>query len=93
VNPKVFQAFAEAISGYEIEITDENVEDLVHLSNELGFASLAMRCSKLQGQNRIGEQQQKIRDLKQRYKEQKSHLLAAQQQAAGFQKQILELDT
>jgi septal ring factor EnvC (AmiA/AmiB activator) len=92
VNPDVFQPFAEAISGHEIEIKDDNVEDLVRLSNELGFASLAMRCSKFQGQNRIGEQQQKIRDLKRRCKEQKSHLLAAQQQAAGFQKQVLELE-
>jgi hypothetical protein len=57
VNPEVFRPFVEAVAGLEPEITAENVEDLVRLSNELGFASLAMRCSKFQGENRIGEQQ------------------------------------
>jgi predicted nucleic acid-binding Zn-ribbon protein len=91
VDPDVFEPFVQAIAGLEPEITAGNVEDLARLSNELGFASLAMRCSKFLGQNRIGEQQQKIRDLKRRSKEWKAQLATVQQQSAGFQKQVTEL--
>jgi hypothetical protein len=45
VSPHFFESFLEAVNGKDIQITNENVSDLLQLCNEFGFRSLSSKLS------------------------------------------------